>query len=92
MRHSVLAGVLEVAAANLQHTDDVRLFEIGSVYLPRPGKKLPDEPRRLALVLCGPAPAGVLGRCAGRAGAAARFLRPEGRGRSAGRRSAPGRA
>ena len=53
MRHSVLTGVLEVAAANLQHTDDARLFEIGSVYLPRPEKKLPDEPRHLALVLCG---------------------------------------
>jgi phenylalanyl-tRNA synthetase beta chain len=53
MRHSVLSGVLEVAASNLRHTDDVRLFEVGSVYLPRPGAKLPDEPRRLALLLCG---------------------------------------
>jgi phenylalanyl-tRNA synthetase beta chain len=53
MRHSVLASVLEIAAANLRHTDDVRLFEVGSVYLPRPGAKLPDEPRRLALVLIG---------------------------------------
>jgi phenylalanyl-tRNA synthetase beta chain len=53
MRHSLLAGVLDVAAANLQHTNDVRLFEIGSVYLLRPDKKLPDEPRRLAIVLCG---------------------------------------
>lgn len=53
MRHSLLAGVLDVAAANLQHTNDVRLFEIGAVYLPRPDKKLPDEPRRLAVVLCG---------------------------------------
>ncbi|MGH7058309.1 MAG: phenylalanine--tRNA ligase subunit beta [Acetobacteraceae bacterium] len=53
MRHSLLAGVLDVAAANLQHTNDVRLFEIGSVYLPRPDQKLPDEPRRLAIVLCG---------------------------------------
>jgi phenylalanyl-tRNA synthetase beta chain len=53
MRHRVLTGVLEVAAANLQHADDVRLFEIGSVYLPRPEKKLPDEPRHLAIVLCG---------------------------------------
>jgi phenylalanyl-tRNA synthetase beta chain len=53
MRHSVLAGVLEVTAANLRHTDDVRLFEVGSVYLPRAGEKLPDEPRRLALVLTG---------------------------------------
>jgi phenylalanyl-tRNA synthetase beta chain len=53
MRHSVLAGVLEVAAANLRHTEDVRLFEAGPVYLPRAGAKLPDEPRRLALFLCG---------------------------------------
>src|SRR5262249_24639073 len=53
MRHSVLPGVLDVAAANLKHTHTVRLFEIGSVYLPRPEQKLPDEPRRLAVVLCG---------------------------------------
>ena len=53
MRHTVLAGVLEVAAANLRHTEDVRLFEVGPVYLPRPGEKLPDEPRRLALVMTG---------------------------------------
>jgi phenylalanyl-tRNA synthetase beta chain len=53
MRHSVLAGVLEVAAANLRHAEDVRLFEVGPVYLPHPGEKLPDEPRRLALFLCG---------------------------------------
>jgi phenylalanyl-tRNA synthetase beta chain len=53
MRHSVLAGVLEIAAANLRHTEDIRLFEVGSVFLPRAGEKLPDEPRRLALVLIG---------------------------------------
>jgi phenylalanyl-tRNA synthetase beta chain len=53
MRHTVLAGVLDVAAANLRHTDEARLFEIGAVYLPRPGEKLPDEPRRLALALTG---------------------------------------
>jgi phenylalanyl-tRNA synthetase beta chain len=53
MRRSVLAGVLEVAERNLRNTDVVRLFEVGSVYLPRTGAKLPDEPRRLALVLCG---------------------------------------
>src|SRR5207245_979738 len=53
MRQSVLAGVLEVTAANLRHAGDVRLFEIGFVYLPRAGEKLPDEPRRLALVLTG---------------------------------------
>ncbi|HMF17496.1 MAG TPA: phenylalanine--tRNA ligase subunit beta, partial [Gemmataceae bacterium] len=53
MRRMLLPGMLEVAAANLRHTDDVRLFEIGPVYLPRANEKLPDEPRRLALVLIG---------------------------------------
>jgi phenylalanyl-tRNA synthetase beta chain len=53
MRRSVLASVLEAAGRNLRYFDDVRLFEIGSVYLPRPGEKLPAEPARLALVLTG---------------------------------------
>ncbi len=53
MRHSVLASLLEVAAANVRHTPDVRLFEIGMIYLPREGEKLPDELRRLAVVLSG---------------------------------------
>jgi len=51
MRQTLLAGVLEVAAANLRHSDDVRLFEIGPVFLPR--ERLPDEPQRLAIVLTG---------------------------------------
>jgi phenylalanyl-tRNA synthetase beta chain len=54
MRHSVLASVLEIVAGNVRHTNQVRLFEIGSIYLPRPAEKLPDEPRRLALVMTGP--------------------------------------
>jgi phenylalanyl-tRNA synthetase beta chain len=54
MRRTVLAGVLEIAAANARHASQVRLFEIGSVYWPRAGAKLPDEPRRLAFVLLGP--------------------------------------
>jgi phenylalanyl-tRNA synthetase beta chain len=53
LRQSLLASVLEVAAANLRHTDHVRLFELGFLYVPRAGQKLPDEPRRLALVLIG---------------------------------------
>jgi phenylalanyl-tRNA synthetase beta chain len=53
MRQTVLAGVLESAAANLRHTDAVRFYEIGPVYIPRPGQRLPDEPRRLSLVLAG---------------------------------------
>jgi phenylalanyl-tRNA synthetase beta chain len=53
MRQSVLAGLLEVTAENLRHTEEVRLFEVGPVYLPVEGKNLPAEPRRLALVLTG---------------------------------------
>jgi phenylalanyl-tRNA synthetase beta chain len=53
MRHSMLTGALEAAASNLRETDIVRLFEIGSVYPPRAGRQLPDEPRRLGVVLCG---------------------------------------
>jgi len=53
MRRSLLAGSLEAAATNLRHTTDLRIFEIGSVYLPQPGEKLPREPRRLALLLTG---------------------------------------
>jgi phenylalanyl-tRNA synthetase beta chain len=53
MRHTVLAGVLEVVALNVKHTDTVKVFEVGSVYRPRAGEKLPDEPRRLAIALTG---------------------------------------
>jgi phenylalanyl-tRNA synthetase beta chain len=53
MRQSLLASVLDVAANNLRHTDGVRFFEIGFIYVPRAGQKLPDEPRRLALCLTG---------------------------------------
>ncbi|MFL5242404.1 MAG: phenylalanine--tRNA ligase subunit beta [Gemmataceae bacterium] len=54
MRHSLLPGILDVVAANLRQTNSVKLFEIGSVYLPIPGEKLPAEPRRLAFVMTGP--------------------------------------
>jgi phenylalanyl-tRNA synthetase beta chain len=53
MRRTVLAGLLEVAANNLKHTATVRMFEVGPVYLPKAGIKLPEEPRRLSLVLAG---------------------------------------
>ncbi|MCI0380103.1 MAG: phenylalanine--tRNA ligase subunit beta, partial [Gemmataceae bacterium] len=53
MRQSLLASVLEVTAANLRHSEDVRFFEVGRVYLPRTGQPLPREPRRLAIVLTG---------------------------------------
>jgi len=53
MRQSLLASVLEIASSNLKHTEDIRLFEIGAVYLPRPGQALPEEPKRLAIVMTG---------------------------------------
>lgn len=53
MRQTLLAGVLEVAATNLKHTDSVQVFEIGSVYLPTADEKLPVEPRRLAIAMTG---------------------------------------
>lgn len=53
MRQTLLAGVLDNAASNLRNTDDVRLFEIGFIYRPKDGQALPDEPRRLALVMTG---------------------------------------
>ncbi|MCS7045882.1 MAG: phenylalanine--tRNA ligase subunit beta, partial [Gemmataceae bacterium] len=53
LRRTVLAGVLDVMAANLRHTHDIRLFEIGPVYLPEDGQTLPAEPRRLAIALTG---------------------------------------
>jgi phenylalanyl-tRNA synthetase beta chain len=53
MRHTLLAGVLEVLAFNLKHGDTIKVFEVGSIYLLREGVKLPDEPRRLAIALAG---------------------------------------
>ncbi len=87
MRQSVLASVLDAAAANLRHTADVRLFEIGHIYIPRPGARLPEEPRRLAVVLCGRRTPDFWGE-ADKASGRARLLRPQRRGRGAGRRSA----
>jgi phenylalanyl-tRNA synthetase beta chain len=53
LRQTLLAGVLETAANNLRNVADVRLFELGFIYVPRPGQALPDEPRRLTLVMTG---------------------------------------
>ncbi len=53
LRRLLLPGLLAVAQKNLEATDSVAMFELGFVYIPKPGEKLPDEPRKLALVLCG---------------------------------------
>ncbi|MCC6906174.1 MAG: phenylalanine--tRNA ligase subunit beta [Anaerolineae bacterium] len=53
MRHTLLAGALQVVVQNTRWRDRQALFEIGSVYLPVAGWKLPDEPARLCIVLTG---------------------------------------
>jgi len=53
MRHTLLAGMLDVAAANARHTDRQLLFEIGSVYW-QTGDALPDEPVHLGILMTGP--------------------------------------
>ncbi|MCZ2341622.1 MAG: phenylalanine--tRNA ligase subunit beta [Bacteroidales bacterium] len=53
LRRTLLPGVLNIAAENLKNTASVALYELGFVYHPRPGEKLPAEPRRLAVLLSG---------------------------------------
>jgi phenylalanyl-tRNA synthetase beta chain len=53
MRHSLLPAALQTAAANLRFGDRVELFEIGKVFLLAAGEALPDEPRRLSIVMAG---------------------------------------
>ena len=65
LRTSLLPGQLRAVAYNQRHFNgDVRLFEIGHVYLPAPeGQLLPDEREFLAVALSGeeaPAAAAVL--------------------------------
>jgi phenylalanyl-tRNA synthetase beta chain len=54
MRHTLLASALDTVASNLRFDDRVTVFEIGAVYLPRPGQELPDEPRHLSIAMTGP--------------------------------------
>lgn len=53
MRHTLLTNLLETAADNLRHADRLKLFEVGHVYLPLDGQRLPDEPRHLGIVMAG---------------------------------------
>jgi phenylalanyl-tRNA synthetase beta chain len=53
MRHSLLASVLEIAAANVRLSERLALFEIAPVYIVEEEESLPQEPRRLAVVLTG---------------------------------------
>jgi phenylalanyl-tRNA synthetase beta chain len=53
LRTELLPGLLEVAARNLLNTDSVSLFELGPIFVKKPEQQLPDEPKSLAIVLCG---------------------------------------
>lgn len=53
LRHTLLVSLLETAAANQRYNDRQQIFEIGSVYYKRPGQQLPDEPRRLTILMTG---------------------------------------
>jgi phenylalanyl-tRNA synthetase beta chain len=56
MRTSLMANLLAALARNLAHGEhDVRLFELGSVFLPS-GQVLPAEVRHVAGVMCGERP------------------------------------
>ncbi len=55
LRTSLLPGLLRAVAVNVGHRHpDVRLFEVGKVFLPPPGAaQLPNEPERVAAILAG---------------------------------------
>ncbi len=54
MRRNLLSTALETAAANLRFRERVQVFEVGKVFLLEEGKELPEEPRRLSIVMTGP--------------------------------------
>ena len=53
LRRSLLPGGLITIRSNLRHLERVSVFEVGSIFHPKEGKKLPDEPRRLSLLMSG---------------------------------------
>jgi phenylalanyl-tRNA synthetase beta chain len=53
MRHSLLASLLEITADNSRYQERIALFELGPIYLASEEGVLPDELRRLGLVLMG---------------------------------------
>ncbi|MCX7680529.1 MAG: phenylalanine--tRNA ligase subunit beta, partial [Anaerolineae bacterium] len=54
LRRTLLPSLLRTARENLRFLERVAIFEIGAVYEPSEGKELPEEPRRLAIVMTGP--------------------------------------
>ncbi len=54
MRTSLVPGILDAVHGNLhRRNSNLRLFELGRVFLPREGEPLPLEPRRLAGAMVG---------------------------------------
>ncbi|MBL8145347.1 MAG: phenylalanine--tRNA ligase subunit beta [Anaerolineae bacterium] len=53
LRKSILTGLLEATRANARYQTQQEMFEIGPVYLACAGQPLPDEPRRLGVLLTG---------------------------------------
>jgi phenylalanyl-tRNA synthetase beta chain len=53
LRHTLLTGLLEIASVNARHHDHVALFSIDKIYLAAEDSPLPDEPRRLTVVMTG---------------------------------------
>jgi len=54
LRRTLLPSLLRTTHENLRFLDRVKIFEVGAVYLPVEGRTLPDEPRRLGIVMTGP--------------------------------------
>ena len=54
MRTSLLPGLLQTVGRNLGHrNDDLRIFELSKIFLPRAGEVLPDEPHVLTGAVTG---------------------------------------
>jgi len=53
MRRSLLASLLDTVERNARYEERIALFEIGPVFLPSVEEVLPEEPRRLVIVLTG---------------------------------------
>ncbi len=54
MRTSLVPGLLQTARRNLDHrNEDMRIYELSKVFIPRSGEALPDEPHQLAGLMSG---------------------------------------
>jgi phenylalanyl-tRNA synthetase beta chain len=54
MRRSLLASVAEVIERNARVQERQAIFEIGPIYLLKADQELPEEPRRLVIMISGP--------------------------------------